>query len=186
MRSVGFAFIILFALFFSGCKYKRQIPESQNHEKISKQEQLYKVNQYLVRQDATIIRSEAERRGWNLSETGTGLFYEIINSAQINAGKNTDITIGDEVILDYSVTLLDGTPCYSSVKSGPKVFRVEKSEAESGLHEAVQLLHQGDSARLILPPHLGFGIVGDGDKIPPRAILLYLIKIRSVARMGNS
>jgi FKBP-type peptidyl-prolyl cis-trans isomerase len=72
------------------------------------------------------------------------------------------------------------------MKSGPKVFRVEKSEAESGLHEAVQLLHQGDSARLVLPPHLGFGMVGDGNKIPPRAILVYMIKIRIVVKRGNS
>lgn len=186
MRSGGIAFMILLALFYSSCQYKQQSPPPDNHEKISKQEQLYKVNQYLVRQDATIIRSEAEKKGWNLRETGTGLFYEIIPGTQAKSEKYPDITSGDEVTLDYTLSLLDGTPCYSSVISGPKVFVVEKSEAESGLHEAVQLLHQGDSARLILPPHLGFGIIGDGDRIPPRAILLYLIKIRTVAKMGNS
>ena len=178
--------MFLFALFLSSCQHTRQVPPPDNLEKISKQEQLFKINQYLVRQDATIIRSEAIRRGWNLKETATGLFYEILPDNQAKSEKNSDITSGDEVTLDYTISLLDGTPCYSSVKLGPKVFRVENSEAESGLHEAVQLLHQGDSARLILPPHLGFGMVGDGNKIPPRAILLYRIKIRTVTKLRNS
>jgi FKBP-type peptidyl-prolyl cis-trans isomerase FkpA len=185
MRSVGIVFIILLALLGARCQNRHQPLPNEDPEKISSQEQLIKVNQLLVNKAASIISDEGAKRGWNLKQTGTGLFYEVIMDTKVKKNDGHKITAGDEVTLEYSVSLLDGTLCYSSDKSGPKVFRVEKSEAESGLHEAVKLLNEGDSARLVLPPHLGFGIVGDGNKIPPRAILLYLIKIRSVRRMGK-
>jgi len=48
---------------------------------------------------------------------------------------------------------------------------------ESGLEEAVLLLHAGDKARIIIPSHLAYGLVGDDDKIPARATLIYEIEL---------
>jgi FKBP-type peptidyl-prolyl cis-trans isomerase len=76
--------------------------------------------------------------------------------------------------------MLDGELYFDSRVDGPKQFIVEESPAERGLHEAVQLLAKGDSARIILPPHLAYGLAGDGEKIPGRAILWCEIRIDSV------
>ena len=63
---------------------------------------------------------------------------------------------------------------------------MEQSEAELGLHEAMKFLHPGDSARIVIPPQRAFGLTGDGNLIPPRAILVYEIRIDSVARHLNN
>ena len=88
-------------------------------------------------------------------------------------------------MLDYRLELLDGTHLYSSTTDGLKRFIVDQSEAELGLHEAVKLLHPGDSARLVLPPHLAFGLMGDGNRIPKRATLVYHLKIVSVVSQND-
>ena len=54
---------------------------------------------------------------------------------------------------------------------------VGRGGVESGLEEAVLKLRKNSSAILILPPHLAHGLIGDGNKIPPKAILVYKIKV---------
>jgi FKBP-type peptidyl-prolyl cis-trans isomerase len=168
----------LILLFISGCKNRPELPPVRQSAPVS-QEQLYQVNQFLVRQDATIIKEEARRRDWKLKETSTGLFYQLISEGKDLKTAKIQILPGMSVVLDFSLSLLDGSKCYSSKEQGFKRFVVEKTEAERGLHEAVQLFNPGDSLMLVVPPHLGYGLVGDGDKIPARAILVYHIKILS-------
>jgi FKBP-type peptidyl-prolyl cis-trans isomerase len=48
---------------------------------------------------------------------------------------------------------------------------------ERGLDEAMQLLKVGDRAKLILPSHLAFGLVGDDNCVPRKAILIYDVQI---------
>ena len=48
---------------------------------------------------------------------------------------------------------------------------------ESGLEEGILLLKLGDKARFIIPSYLAHGLSGDQDKIPPKATLIYTIKI---------
>jgi peptidylprolyl isomerase len=57
---------------------------------------------------------------------------------------------------------------------------VDKSDKESGLNEAVKLLSIGDKAKLILPSHLAYGLLGDFDKIPPQSILLIDVQLNKI------
>jgi len=44
----------------------------------------------------------------------------------------------------------------------------------------LMLMQEKERAVLIFPPHLAHGIIGDGENIPPRSILVYDIKILEV------
>ena len=83
----------------------------------------------------------------------------------------------DRIVMDYECSLLDGTKCYSSKKQGPKEIILGRNEIESGLNEGLRMLKPGGEAIFILPPFLAFGILGDNKAIPPRATLVYEIKI---------
>lgn len=178
-----FLLLIIFGFNLEGCKtkYRQQnIPEEITKPNT---EQIFQSNQVMVKQNATLIRDQASKKGWKLTETGTGVFYQIIKPLANNQNKR--IETGDGVVLTYRVGLIDGQECYSSNKQGLKRFVVEKSEAERGLHVAVKLMYPGDSALVVIPPHMAFGLTGDGDQIPPRAILVYEIRIDSVFRHQN-
>ena len=100
------------------------------------------------------------------------MWYSIIENKDTALLNN-----GDIVELRYTLSLLDGTVCYTSVSLGPKSFVVGNGHVEYGLDEAMLYLHNGDKARIILPPHLAFGLIGDEDKIPPRSIVMYELEV---------
>ena len=42
------------------------------------------------------------------------------------------------------------------------------------------MLKKGSKARFILPPHLAHGLIGDENRIPARAIIIYDIEVLSI------
>jgi FKBP-type peptidyl-prolyl cis-trans isomerase len=75
------------------------------------------------------------------------------------------------------VRLIDGSEIYSSDQSGNKEFVIGRGGVESGLEEGILLMRQGDRAKFIIPSHLGFGLLGDQDKVPPKSTLIYDLEL---------
>ena len=115
---------------------------------------------------------------WNMTKTGSGLRYFIYSKSE-----STDtVHVYDDVTVDFDIKLLDGTQCYSSKTHGAESFVVEKTDIESGLHEALKYMCPGDKALFILHSHLAHGLIGDSDQIPPLVPIIYdihLLKINS-------
>lgn len=89
--------------------------------------------------------------------------------------------VGQEAIVRVKIELLDGRVCYETAKGEIERVVIAKSEKETGIHEALQLMMKGDKAKLILPSYLGHGLLGDRMKIPPQSVLyidLQLIDIK--------
>ena len=107
------------------------------------------LNRYFVQKDKERIQNYIERKNLNMTESPTGLWYQIINEG--NGDKFTD---NDKVLMDYECSLLDGTKCYSSETLGPKEIILGKSEMEAGLNEGLRLLKPGAEAIFIIPPFL--------------------------------
>ncbi len=120
-------------------------------------------------EDGEIDQFLGRHKDWKMIKTGSGLHYMIYQRSEM-----TDtIEVGDVVTVDFEISLLNGDVCYSSSKNGPESFVVEKTDIESGLHEAVKLMHTGDRGKFILPSHLAHGLLGDTDKIPPLSPVIY-------------
>ncbi|MBR5785029.1 MAG: FKBP-type peptidyl-prolyl cis-trans isomerase, partial [Bacteroidales bacterium] len=56
---------------------------------------------------------------------------------------------------------------------------VGKNEPNIGVDKALQMLNYGSRARLILPSHLGYGVMGDGDRIGHNLVLVYDLKVEN-------
>ena len=111
--------------------------------------------------------------------TSTGIYYMIYRH-----GNGQQPVVGDYATVSYSISLLDGTLCYDSKKDGPKRFRVGEDIEESGVHQAVEMMHTGDEGLFIIPSNLAQGLVGDRDKIPPGAVVIYDIHLLAVSKPG--
>jgi len=162
------ALFVFVALFSCDKKGKEAVHETPKEH----QETLVRINKYLVGKDADIIRGYIRRRNWTMNVSETGLWHMIYEK-----GKGPAAKTGQIATLTYKVWLLDGTLCYSSETHEPKKFRIGKGGVERGLEEGILLLHEGDKARFIMPPHLAYGLMGDDDKIPPRSIILYEVQL---------
>jgi len=170
MKNIFPLFLILIFLFACNGNDTQQI---KNWNKIDKK--LIDINRYLVKEDKERIESYILRANWNMQQTKTGLWYEIIEE-----GTGDNITEDQLATINYKVKLLDGTLCYTSDSLGPKNFKVGYGDIEKGLQEGIKLMNKGCKARFIMPPHLAHGLVGDDYKIPPLAIIIYEVELISV------
>ncbi|MCL2327970.1 MAG: FKBP-type peptidyl-prolyl cis-trans isomerase [Bacteroidetes bacterium] len=136
-------------------------------------EKSIEVNKDLVKRLQDTISVFAQKNEWDMQKTGSGLWYAITRS-----GNSDTIQRNDLVQIAYTVSLLNGTLCYSSDSLGVKNIKVGQGGIESGLEEALRLMTLGDSARLLIPPHLAHGLLGDQNKIPALAILHYTVVVK--------
>jgi len=168
MRTELFIFIILLCLAGS-CRSSADRREAGAKPGYNEMTEL---NRYLVQKDREIIENYIERKDLDLTESPTGLWYLI---KSVGSGEN--LKENDRIKLNYRCELIDGTLCYTSDESGPIQVTIGKSDIEPGLNEGLRLLKPGGEALFILPPHLAFGLVGDGKKIPPRTIIVYNVAV---------
>ena len=130
------------------------------------------LNKYLVQKDRERIKNYIERKNLKMSESSTGIWYQVLKE-----GTGEILKDNDKVVFDYDCSLLDGTECYSSKNLGPKEIILGKSEMEQGLNEGLRLLKPGSEAIFIIPPYLAYGLAGDRKMIPPRAVIVYKVNI---------
>ncbi len=160
-------------IILTGCKKER--PSGSKEESAVTKTNLIEVNKILVRKDWQLIKGYNERHELNMQESETGLWYNIIEK-----GKGIAAEEGKKAIINFKISLLYGTECYNSTVEGTKTFTIGRGGVESGLEEGILMLNAGGKATFILPPHLAYGLPGDGNKIPPRAIIVYDIEVLSV------
>ena len=175
IRLFYYSVILLFAVSCRRTYNTQQLAEDTTEIERLKKEILLRVNQQLVEEEMAEIGAFAERNEWQMKTTESGLWHMIYEN-----GKGERATTGKTVTLEYTMSLLNSTVCYSSAQLGAKIFRLGQGGVEAGLEEGVLLMRAGDKARMIMPPHLAHGLVGDGECIPRRAIIVYDVELVSV------
>ncbi|MFI5204123.1 MAG: FKBP-type peptidyl-prolyl cis-trans isomerase [Flavobacteriales bacterium] len=147
-------------------------------------EDLYDENKRKYQEEMLAIESFVKRRNWNMITSGTGLYYSIYKHADTLL---PTIKEGQIARVNFTVFLISDTlsECYTS-DGEPEDFMVGMDNVESGLHEGIMYMRKGEKAKLILPSHRAFGLVGDQDMIPPRSTLLYDIELVDIIDTDQS
>jgi FKBP-type peptidyl-prolyl cis-trans isomerase len=174
MKKFQFALFILSVVLMScnGCSEKK---DSTQVDYADVQNKLIKDAKKEHEKEIKAIEKFVQEKKWPMQETKSGLRYWIYENGSGNVAKENDV-----VTISYTITLLDDTQCYTTTDANPKQFVVGRDNVETGLHEALSLMHVGDRGKFVLPSHLAFGFTGDSGKIPQNASVVYdihLIKI---------
>jgi len=164
--------LIIFLVILVSCNSGSQQGRQAKNKQINSENALEKANRYLVRSEQEDIANYIRRHGLKMEETGSGLRYFIYEK-----GTSEKAETGKIAVLNYTLRLLTGDVVYSSKNDGQKIFKIGRGNVESGLEEAILLMHVGDKAVLILPAHLGYGLLGDSNKILSRCTLVYDIEL---------
>jgi FKBP-type peptidyl-prolyl cis-trans isomerase len=168
------AIFVIISFSFFACGNKEQLSEqSKVFDNDSLSTLFEHANKALREKEEREIEDFIARYGWDMKETGTGLRYLIYYHGN---GKER-AKPGMIATINFEVMLINGQVCYTSKEDGTKQFLIEKADIESGLHEGIQLMSEGDKAKLIIPSHLAFGLPGDQNKIPKRATLIYDVEL---------
>ena len=147
-----------------------------NQEKIK--QQFVKANQQLVVKENDEMDYYQKSHQMPFVKTKSGIRYFVYKTS----AKGDSIKNGDIITIEYTVSLLDGTICYSSKNDGAKKITVGMEDVEDGLHKALTYFKSGDKARILIPSHLAHGLLGDTKKIPPQSPIMYDIDIISIIK----
>lgn len=165
--------ILLCCAFLASCnetEIQQQLPKltkekSSDFNKSLNKDVMFQIDDYI------------KRNGWIIEETGTGVKYMIYEN-----GEGIHAEAGLIALINFEMTLLNGTVCYSSEKSGPKSFKIEQSDLETGLFDAIVKMRVGDKAKIILPHFRAHGLIGDSQKIPPLSPVIYDVELKGLSQ----
>lgn len=167
-------FLVLTSLFLLSCTSQHKSPKKKewNMEKSTK------LNKELaIEQEIDIDLYFAQHEQLKYTKTGTGLRFVRLketNGEKPEAGMNVEV--------QSRVCLLDGKEIYKTAADELDVFRIDKSEMESGIHEGIKLMRVGEKARLVFPSHLAHGLIGDLNDIPPASPLVVDIELIAIEK----
>lgn len=170
------------AISVMSCQTDVKETKSNSFDKSKIKEQFIKANKQVVVKETDEMDYYQKSHQMDFVKTTSGIRYYVYKAS----AKGDSINDGDIIKINYTVSLLDGTECYSSQKDGAKDFKVGMENIEDGLHKAVLYLKSGDKALIMIPSHLAHGLLGDYKKIPPQSPILYDIEILSVKKTAKN
>ena len=173
MRLFGLSIFSLFILFSCTTEEEKK-PEVEWSNKRS-----IELSKELTIQEEIDVKLFLEmHKDWKMTNTGSGLQYMIYEHGKIDTAYSP--LPGNIARIEYQITMLDGTLCYRTEDDEYENFKVDRSEIESGVQEGIKKMTIGDRARLIVPSHLGHGLIGDMNKIPPLTPLVIDIYLTGI------
>ena len=100
----------------------------------------------------------------------------------LTKGDGATAQLGQRVTVHYEGRLLDGTMFDSSVQRGqPFEFTLGRGQVIKGWEVGVEGMAIGEKRKLTIPPEMGYGARGAGDKIPPNATLVFEVELLGLA-----
>jgi FKBP-type peptidyl-prolyl cis-trans isomerase FkpA len=174
-----FSLFIGFTFVFFACGNKNEVVDHNSFNKEKVKKQFIKANQQVVVKENDEMDYYQKSHKMPFVKTTSGIRYFVYKPSI----KGDSIKTDDIIKINYTVSLLDGTECYSSKVDGEKEFIVGMENIEDGLHKAVLNFKAGDKALVLIPSHLAHGLLGDSKKIPPQSPIIYDVEIISVKKI---
>lgn len=171
VRYVLFAIFIAIGMVQWACLSRSDVPPQENSGTVDKKKIFEHANKLSTAHNELQIEGYIRRNGLDSILTdGRGMYYKVWGSA-LGAHPRD----GVHVVVAYTLELLDGTLCERTDTINPLELTIGKRKQTVGFEELLLHLAPGQQAIGIVPPHLGYGIVGKGDVIPPHSVLVYKV-----------
>ena len=130
----------------------------------------------LSEEDKRALGEQIEKITIGFNKTESGLFYKVLEEGSGNKAEK-----GQNVSVHYEGSLLSGKIFDSSYeRKEPIDFPLGTGKVIAGWDEGIALLKKGSKARLVIPPHLGYGARGAGRSIPPNSTLIFDVELVDV------
>ena len=187
MRSAFLVFLMMFLL--AGCSEPSEqldvVPDSGAEDiaelaaaadelgRMAEQVELAQsVTQDQLSEGQVYLNQNAQKSGVKVLKSG--LQFEILEQGDGDSPGPTDT-----VVTHYHGTFINGEVFDSSLERGqPAEFPVNR--VIKGWTEALQMMREGDVWRLVIPPDLGYGQRGAGNRIPPNTVLVFEVELIEV------
>lgn len=87
---------------------------------------------------------------------------------------------GDVVYYTYDIKDLNKTVIYTASELKPQRYYVDKEDIMTGLRNGIKHMKKGESVTFYFPSHMGYGYLGDKDKIEKNIPLICTVTINDI------
>lgn len=131
-----------------------------------------KEREFNLKSSEEYLKNHSAQNG--VQVTQSGLQYKVLAMGTgVKPGAHSRVRV------NYEGTLTDGTVFDSSYKRGePVEFNLD--QVIPGWTEGLQLMSEGSTYELTIPPHLGYGEVGIPGHIPGNSVLVFKVELIKV------
>ena len=140
-------------------------------------ENMINANRIIAQSEEQQIDAYLERRGWPKEKLLNGVWVAEYENSKVPLGPTIDQE--DTVAIRYRVASLGGSDIYDWRTDTVVCGHLQPTR---GLDAALRTLHCGATARVIVPSEQAYGLVGDGDRIRTRMVLIYLVEVLNVKK----
>ena len=162
-------FLILTILFFACNRPKPQLPANKINTVDSSEIALMNANKKLISSEDSILTLYVNKIDSSFTKNDLGFWYKINSKTR---GKS--LKLNDNCTISYSVYNLDNQKLFHKTEK----IVIGKKQLIFGLEELIKLMHLGESASLVLPWYLAYGLKGDGKSIQPYTSLKLYVDIK--------
>lgn len=160
---VGMASMLMFA----SCRDNTPIIDLSENSGTGFKDNMINANRVVIQSENTQIENYIQRHGWTMEKLPCGAFYMVTDQ-----GSSTAIANDDRVEVHYRLEALDGTAFYTHQVDTVVVGR---SQGAVALDQMLTKLCYGSKATLVAPSNSAYGVVGDGDRVAARTVVIYKI-----------
>ncbi len=137
-------------------------------ESAERNRKLLALEEEMIRQ---VIQKDSLKEYYPTAE-GSWYTYDLRNEV-VDYTPQTD----DLVRFTYDLLTLENDTIYSRGEIGLQTYKVDKQELFPGLRNSIKLLKEGETATFYFPSSLGYGYLGDKNKIGVNVPLKAVITI---------
>lgn len=161
--------LLLFSFLLLSCtKQSPQTPSNKDKSVDKSTGSLLHINQKLAIKEDSQLKKFALRRDKAFKKCEIGFWYK---KDQLGNGSK----LKDSVSCKFSYKLLSLKG--KVLQSDEKQIVIGKKQVIVGLEEGLKLMNKGDSATLIIPWYLAYGMKGNGSMIPPYTSIICMMKV---------
>lgn len=163
----------ILALLATACGDRTPVIELEPDNSTLVKENMINANRVVIQSEATQIESYLKRRGWDMKALPSGALYK-----EYTHGSGNAILAEENVEVTYRLEALDGTAIYTNQID---TLQVGKRQVTPALDDLLQQLCYGSQAWMIAPSNAAYGVVGDGDRVGSRMVIVYnVINIKKI------
>lgn len=154
----------------AGCNERTQPGEAEvATAKI--EEELERANRLAADRSQLQIEGYIRRNGIEgMQKMANGLYVKVEGKAQCK-----QFVEGERAKVAYRLELLDGTLIWEIDSTRAESLTLGARDRTAGLDMLITAMAPGQHGVGLIPSHLGYGLSGDGSKVPPHASLMYKV-----------
>lgn len=160
-------FILLFFASIACVRQAPQLPANKTNTVDSSVVAMQMANEKLISGEDSVIQHYVDTNALDFKKSNSGLWYKIYNFKN----KSNTPSEGEKCQIDYQVFSLQNKLLFNETKS----IIIGKKQIINGLEETLLLLSQGDSAVVLIPWYMGYGMKGN-QYIPPYTSVVVHVK----------